>query len=403
MIFSARIDFAPARNSLDLERESLRAKGSAFFDLSQSNPTKVGLGFETDRITRAFANQANALYYPEPKGLANARRAIAEHFPPGRGEFPNVDPERFLLCASTSEAYSYLFKLLCNPGDSILIPRPGYPLFDQLAALESVVTIPYRLEYSHPWGWTIDIDSIVRALAGKGGASPKAIVLINPNNPTGSYIHREELSRIAGLCAERSIPIIADEVFYGYDLEAREDRRSLFGFEECLTFTLDGFSKRLCLPQLKLGWIYVSGPENEARKAMEALELVADSFLSAGAPVMNAAAELLEGERELRALVKARMAEVLSVYRSVLEDETSVHRLLRCEGGWTALVQSPRYAEEESLSRELLRREGLYVHPGFFFDMEKEAFFAFSLIIRPEEARAAAEKFRSFFDRYDGN
>ncbi len=136
---------------------------------------------------------------------------------------------------------------------------------------------------------------------------------------------------------------------------------------------------------------------------MEALELVADSFLSAGAPVMNAAAELLEGERELRALVKARMAKVLSVYRSVLEDETSVHRLLRCEGGWTALVQSPRYAEEESLSRELLRREGLYVHPGFFFDMEKEAFFAFSLIIRPEEARAAAEKFRSFFDRYDGN
>jgi aspartate/methionine/tyrosine aminotransferase len=403
MNFSSRIDFSPPRNSLDLERESLRSNGSSFFDLSQSNPTKAGLGLGPDRIAKAFANQANALYYPDPKGLANARRAIAEHIPPGREKILDVDPERLLLCASTSEAYSYLFKLLCSPGEGILIPRPGYPLFDQLAALESVSAIPYRLEYSHPSGWRIDIESIEQALGGNGGAVPKAIVLINPNNPTGSYVHEEELSRIAALCAEHSIPIIADEVFYGYDLEARKDRRSLFGFEGCLTFTLDGFSKRLCLPQAKLGWIYVSGPEGEVRSAMEGLELVADSFLSAGAPVMNAAGSLLEGEEALRASVKARMGEVLSVYRSVLEGETSAHRVLRCEGGWTALVQSPRYAEEERLSRELLRQEGLYVHPGFFFDMEKEAFFALSLIIRPEEARVAAEKFRSFFDRYGSN
>lgn len=386
-----------------MERESLRAIGQVPFDVSQSNPTRVGLGIGADRIASALASRENALYYPEPRGLANARAAIAEHFLPGREASVRADPERLFLCASTSEAYSYLFKLLCNPGDSILIPRPGYPLFDQLAALESVATIPYRLEYSHPSGWSIDTDSIAQALSGGSGAQPKAIVLINPNNPTGSYVHDTELHRIIELCQKHSIPIIADEVFYGYDLEPREGRRSLFGLPDCLTFTLDGFSKRLCLPQAKLGWIYISGPENKVRSAMEALELIADSFLSTGAPVMNAAAALLGYEEELRVSVRARMAKALSVYREVLGGEGSPHRILRCEGGWTALVQSPRYADEESLARQLLRRQGLYIHPGFFFDMEKEAFFAFSLILKPEEARIAAEKFRSFFEHYDSN
>jgi aspartate/methionine/tyrosine aminotransferase len=384
-----------------MERESLRAQGLVPFNVSQSNPTRVGLGLGADRIASALASRDNALYYPEPRGLANARIAVAGHFLPGREGRTHADPERFLLCASTSEAYSYLFKLLCDPGDSILIPRPGYPLFDQLAALESVSTIPYRLDYRHPSGWTIDIDSIAQALSARRGAKPKAIVLINPNNPTGSYVHANELSELIQLCAEHSLPIIADEVFFGYDLEPREDRRSLFGLEDCLTFTLDGFSKRLCLPQAKLGWIYVSGPGKEAQGAMTALELIADSFLSAGAPVMNAAARLLNYEEELRASVRARMAEVLSVYRDVLEGEASPHRILRCEGGWTALVQSPRFADEERLAWELLRRERLYIQPGYFFDMENEAFFAFSLILRPEEAREAAEKFRSFFDHYD--
>jgi len=401
MNFSARIDFSPIRNSLDVERGILYAKGLQALDVSQSNPTRVGLGIEPDRIASAFACKNNAQYYPEPKGLSKARKAIAEQFSFGREAANRADPEHFLLCASTSEAYSYLFKLLCNPGDSVLIPQPGYPLFDQLAALESVNTVPYRLEYTHPSGWAIEIDSIAKAFSGVLGKPPKAIVLINPNNPTGSYVHDSELSQIIELCARHSIPIIADEVFYGYDLEPRKGRRSLFGLENCLTFSLDGFSKRLCLPQAKLGWIYVSGPEKEAQSAMEALELIADSFLSAGAPVMNAAATLLGFEEELRASVRGRMTEVLSVYRQVLEGEGSPHRILRCEGGWTALVQSPRYTDEESLARGLLRQEGLYIHPGFFFDMDKEAFFAFSLILRPEEARIAAEKFKSFFEHYD--
>jgi len=401
MNFSARIDFEAPRNALDLERAALAASGLAPFDLSQSNPTKVGLGLETEILASALASLENIHYFPDPRGLASAREAVAERIGKGRAPSIALRPDRLILCASTSEAYSYLFKLLCDPGDSILIPRPGYPLFDQLAALESVKTIAYRLEYCHPKGWQIDTDSIARALDAPDGSRPKALVLINPNNPTGSYIHERETRRVIELCAKHSVPIIADEVFYDFYLDPRPGKTSFLGLEDCLTFTLDGFSKRLCLPQMKLGWIYVSGPSRDALTAMEGLELIADSFLSAGAPVMNAAGVLLKHQKAIQASVRARSSEVLAIYREVLEGEASPHRILACEGGWTALVQSPRFAGEEDLARGLLRQEGLYVHPGFFFDMETEAFFALSLIIQPGDARKAAEKFMSYFNHFD--
>ncbi len=401
MNFSARIDFEAPRNALDLERVALTASGLVPFDLSQSNPTKVGLGLEPEILASALAGQDNTHYYPDSRGLACARAAVAENISEGRAPAITLKTDRFILCASTSEAYSYLFKLLCNPGDSILIPRPGYPLFDQLAALESVKTIAYRLEYCHPKGWQIDTDSIARALDAPVGSKPKALVLINPNNPTGSYIHEEEARRIIELCAKHSVPIIADEVFFDFSLDPRPGKTSFLGLEDCLTFTLDGFSKRLCLPQMKLGWIYVSGPGKDALRAMEGLELIADSFLSAGTPVMNAARALLKHQKALQTSVRARSSEVLAIYRDVLEGEASPHRILACEGGWTALVQCPRFAGEEELAQGLLSQKGLYVHPGFFFDMETEVFFALSLIIRPEDARKAAEKFISYFNHFD--
>jgi aspartate/methionine/tyrosine aminotransferase len=314
-----------------------------------------------------------------------------------------IDENRLILCASTSEAYSYLFKLLCDPGDAVLVPRPGYPLFEQLASLESVKALGYRLEYSHPSGWSIDIQSIRSAFEGPDGKRIKALVLINPNNPTGSYLREEELGPVVELCREYSLALIADEVFYGFDLEPRKGRVSLLGNDKMLTFTLDGLSKRLCLPQMKLGWIYISGPEAEAAHAAAALELISDTFLSAGAPVMNAVGGLLAREDEIRGAMRSRMAEVMGIYREIIGFQGSPHRILACEGGWTALVQSPRFAGEEELARGLLREEGIYVHPGFFFDMENEAYFAFSLILRPEDARSAAVKYRAFFDRFDQN
>ncbi|PKL06715.1 MAG: hypothetical protein CVV53_02830 [Spirochaetae bacterium HGW-Spirochaetae-9] len=403
MEFSRRIDFSASRNELDLERSEHLRKGLAVFDLSQSNPTKTGFVQPADALAAALSADDNSLYSPDPKGLESARSAIAAHLAcSGKA----VDHNHLLLCASTSEAYSYLFKLLCDPGDSILVPKPGYPLFDHLASLESVQALGYRLEYDYPAGWSLDLDSIQRVLESSDGDRVKAIVLINPNNPTGSYIKERELRAIQEICRRHSLAIIADEVFHGYELEPREGRVSLLAQEPApnprpvLTFVLDGLSKRLCLPQMKLGWIAVSGPEDEVAKAMGALELISDAFLSAGAPVMNGVSRLLAHEEEIRLKVKRRMATNFAVYRKILEYEGSAHRILACEGGWTALVQSPRFAGEEELVRGLLREEGIYVHPGFFFDMEKEAYFAFSLIVKPQDAEAAARKYRAFFDRF---
>ncbi|MGB4586435.1 MAG: pyridoxal phosphate-dependent aminotransferase [Rectinemataceae bacterium] len=403
MKFSRRIDFSASRNGLDLEREELLRQGLLFFDLSQSNPTRTGFEHPAEALADALSARGNTRYTPDPKGLASARSAIAAHLALSGDD---VDVDRLLLCASTSEAYSYLFKLLCDPGDSILVPKPGYPLFDHLASLESVQALGYRLEYDHPAGWSIDLSSVQRVLESSNGDRVKAIVLINPNNPTGSYIHERELREIQELCRRHSLAIISDEVFHGYELEPREGRVSLLAQDRyqtprpVLTFVLDGLSKRLCLPQMKLGWIAVSGPEDEVAGAMEALELISDSFLSVGAPVTNGVGKLLAHEADIRSKVKRRMASNLGAYRKLLEYEGSPHRVLSCEGGWTALVQSPRLAGEEELACGLLRQEGIYVHPGFFFDMEKEAYFAFSLIVEPHDAEAAAWKFRAFFDRY---
>lgn len=397
MSFSKRINFFAARNALDLEREERLRGGLPLFDLSQSNPTAVGLQHPTDELNTVFADERNITYSPDSKGLALARSEIALHL--GRTGRP-VDPDGLLLCASTSEAYSYLFKLLCDPGDAIFVPKPGYPLFDHLAALESVKALGYRLEYNHPQGWSIDIPSMEKILDAPGGDRVKAIVLINPNNPTGSYVQASELDAILELCRRHSIALISDEVFFGFPLELRAKPVSLLGNQEVLTFVLDGLSKRLCLPQMKLGWICVSGPDDLVSKAVSALELISDTFLSAGTPIMNAAGSLLRNGEGIRLLTQGRMKNVMEIYREALVYEGTPHRILACEGGWTILVQSPRFASEEELVRGLIREKGIYVQPGYFFDMEKEAFFAFSLIVRPEDARRAALKYREYFERF---
>lgn len=372
----------------------MQASGRPIFNLSQSNPTQTGLLFPPEVLADALAAGSACAYRPDPHGLAASRQAIAEHFA-GRGLC--LSPDRLFLCASTSEAYAYLFKLLCDPGDSVFVPQPGYPLFDNLAQLESVRAIGYDLVYEHPYGWTIDIDALRTQLESGETGRAKAIVLINPNNPTGSYVTKGELAGIVALCEEYSLALIADQVFFDYPLDSRGNPVNFYGFDEVLTFVLDGFSKRLCLPQVKLGWAYVSGPEAKVRAAVGKLEIIADTFLSAATPIMAAAADLLRREGEIQQLTRVRMAEVMEVYRRELEGADSPHRLLRCEGGWTALVQSPAFDEEEALAVDLLRQKGLYIHPGFFFDMRGGVFFAFSLIIRPEDAQRAARAYADYF------
>jgi len=402
--FSSRLPWPAYDNALARERARLRAEGRRILDLSESNPTRVGLDVarpEADWPLGLFLDSANLRYEPDPRGLARAREAVAALISAdARGSAPrrSPGPEDIFLCASTSEAYGWLFKLLCDPGDAVLVPKPGYPLFDYLAGLESVEARPYRLEYAHPSGWRLDLGSLEDALA-EGRA--KALVLINPNNPTGSYVRAEERGRVVSLCAEYGCAIVSDEVFFGFPVEGGE-RGSLAGEEGALTFVLDGLSKRLGLPQMKLGWIAASGPRDALEEARSRLEIIADSYLSAGTPVMNALPRLLEASAPFAEDLGRRLAANLGALRDILEGPDSPHRVLRCSGGWTAIVESPRLASEEELALGLLRDEGLWSLPGFFFDMEREAFFTMSLILPPDELAEGARAYASYFARLMG-
>jgi aspartate/methionine/tyrosine aminotransferase len=329
--------------------------------------------------------------------MLGAREALAAHYAAERSE-GGASPDRLFLCASSSEAYGWLFKLLCDPGDAVLVPKPGYPLFDYLAGLEAVEPRPYRLDYLHPAGWRIDLDS-VRAALELGGSRVRALVLINPNNPTGSYIGAQERAVLVELCARHGCALVVDEVFFGFPLEPPSETSSFLGEDSVLCFVLDGLSKRLGLPQLKLGWIAASGPGPALAEACSRLEILADAYLSAGTPVQNALPRLLAQAEVFAGPCRRRIASNLASLRLLLEGSGSPHRVLRCEGGWTALVESPRFLPEEELALALLREEGLAVQPGYFFDMEREAFFAFGLISRPELLERGARAYAACFER----
>ena len=283
------------------------------------------------------------------------------------------------------------------------MPKPGYPLFDYLAGLEAVEARPYRLEYVHPQGWRIDLDSLGAAL--KRGRA-RALVLINPNNPTGSYVRGDERRAILELCRDHGCAIIADEVFFGFPLEHPTGTGggpvSFAGEETCLCFALDGLSKRLGMPQAKLGWIAASGPRRLLDEARGRLEIIADAYLSAGTPIMNALPSLLAESEIFARPCRERLTANLASLRRILEGPDSPHRVLRCEGGWTAIVESPRILSEEELALGLLREKGLWSYPGYFFDMEREAFFTAGLILPPEFLEKGARAYMEYFDDLQG-
>lgn len=400
--FSARLAWPAPQNALAALRAELRAQGVDVLDFSESNPTRVGWGASEAQL-RLLCDPANARYEPDPRGVPRAREALVEDYRrrAGRasgGVVRDLDAHDVFLCASTSEAYGWLFKLLCDPGDAVLVPKPGYPLFDYLAGLEAVEARPYRLAYAHPAGWFIDLESVAAAL---NGGRARALVLINPNNPTGSYVRRGEREALLELCARHGCAVIADEVFYDFtvDPQAPPDRSSFVGEERALCFILDGLSKRLGLPQLKLGWIVASGPAPELRAAEGRLEILADAYLSAGTPIMNALPALLSAAQDFAARARARLAANIAELRALLEGEHSPHRVLTCHGGWTALIESPRLLPEQDLALALLRDEHLWSLPGHFFDMEREAFFTAGLILPPAELQRCAAAYAACFAR----
>jgi alanine-synthesizing transaminase len=354
-VFSSRLDWSLSTNQLSALLKTKRH----VLDLTESNPTRAGLDYPTAQILNALSDPRALRYEPEPRGLLSAREAVAQYY-------GHVPASRILLTASTSEAYSYLFKLLCDPGDEILSPRPSYPLFEFLAGLESVRVVQYPLRYDG--AWHIDFDALHRAITPR----TRAIVVVNPNNPTGSFLKREEWSKLQ----QFGLPILSDEVFSDYAFSPDDSRVSMLTKgAEALTFSMSGLSKIAALPQMKLGWIVASGPGHEA--ALDRLELIADTYLSVATPVQLALPSLLEASIAVRAQIMTRTRANLALLKSVAPP-------LHVEGGWYATLQVPRTRTEEEWALTLLDRHDVLVQPGFYFDFESEAFLVLSLLTPPE-------------------
>ena len=384
-MFSSRFHWDFRTNRLTQALEARRRDGARLLDLTESNPTRAGLVYPPE-IVRAFDDPRMLVYEPSPAGAAEAREAVASYYA-ARGE--RVEAGRILLTASTSEAYAWLFKLLTNAGDHVLVPRPSYPLFEFLANLESVEVRPYPLAYHG--GWAIDLDALAAAVSER----TRAVVLVNPNNPTGSYVKRTELQALSRLCAQRRIALISDEVFSDYPLGPDAERIStLVDVEECLAFSMSGLSKIAGLPQMKLGWIVTSGPAKLRAEAMEKLEWIADTYLSVSTPVACAAARLLASGELVQRQIRERTAGNLAVAREVLAG--SATGILAVEGGWYITVQMPRIRGEEDWAVGLLSQESVLTQPGFFYDFESEAFLVVSLLTMPEVFREGMGRLRRY-------
>jgi alanine-synthesizing transaminase len=370
-MFSSRLAWRLTRNPIARLLAEKRAAGETILDLTESNPTRAGIAYPAAEISRALADPRALAYDPDPAGLPDAREAVSAYY---RERGCDAAPERILLTASTSEAYAYLFKLLADPGDEILSPRPSYPLFEYLAALESVSIVQYPLFYDH--GWHMDLA----ALRDRITERTRAIVLVNPNNPTGSYLKRHELDALLAIASGRGLALISDEVFGDYTFTEDPSRvGTLAGLTEALEFSLSGLSKIGGLPQMKLGWIAMAGEPQRRRDAWERLELIADTYLSVGTPVQVAFPSLLALGAGVQAQIQARTRANLAHLRSALP-ANAASTLLDVEGGWYATLQVPRTRTEQEWVLDLLRSANVLVQPGFFYDFESEAYLVLSLL-----------------------
>ena len=342
-------------------------------DLTESNPTRVGLRYP-EGILEPLASQRGLRYDPAPLGLEGAREAVAADL--GRVRL-RVDAESVALTASSSDAYGSLFKLLCDPGDAVLVPRPSYPLFEHLTRLEGVDPIPYPLEYHGRW----EID--LAAVASRVTPRTRAILVVNPNNPTGSFVTAAEWEGVTDVCRARGLALIVDEVFGRYPMAAEPRGPSVLDrTSDVLTFVLGGLSKTVGLPQLKLGWIVLAGPADDVIRAREGLAFIADTYLPVGTPVQLAVSSLLDAGGAVTTQIAARIRTNHAALRSVVERHPAA-QMLRIDGGWYAVVQVPAIRSEERLVLELLDRERVLVHPGYFFDFPREAFIVLSLLPEP--------------------
>jgi alanine-synthesizing transaminase len=380
-MFSGRVPRSLEPNRIARAAGRARAAGAALTDLTATNPTAVGIPYPPEALD-ALSSAAALRYDPDPFGAIAAREAVAGDYA-RRGL--TLDPSRIVLTASTSEAYSLLFKLLCAPsGDAVLVPAPSYPLFDHLTMLDGVRAVPYQLHYHGRW--TLEPGELARAWS----PAVRAVLAVSPNNPTGSVLTPDEMDALSGVCADRDAALILDEVFADYPLDPSVAVVPAAA-GRCLTFRLGGLSKSAGLPQVKLGWIAIDGPEAIVRDALERLAIVCDAYLSVSTPVQVAAPSLIC----TGALVRARIAERIRTNARALAAAAtafSAVEVLATEAGWSSVIRIPSTRSEEDVVVDLLERDRVLVHPGFFFDFPREAFLVVSLLPDPQAFAAAVRR-----------
>jgi aspartate/methionine/tyrosine aminotransferase len=408
-MFSVRTKWVLAHNPLTRAIEEARGRGAKILDLTVSNPTRVDLEYDSQAILASLQSPRALDYDPQAKGLLQARQAVAEYYDIEHA-VRDLDPERIVLTTSTSEGYSFVFRLLCNAGDELLVPKPSYPLFEFLADLQDVKLVPYPLIYDH--GWQMDFPSLEKAVTPR----TRGVVVVHPNNPTGSYVKAAEVEQLNALCRKHGLAVIVDEVFLDYPLldypldyalkdhplsggkpNGRSNRQDaqfdpkwtkkcqhLAKNSAVLTFTLSGLSKVSALPQMKVAWVITTGPEDQVAAAMARLEVIADTYLSMNAPMQWAIPALLEQRKSIQKQLLARIEANLSELDRQLAAQTAGQRL-EVEGGWYAVLRVPVTKSDEELVIELVREKSVLVHPGHFYDFPTDGYLIVSLIAVKEE------------------
>lgn len=384
---SRRLPWEHPKNRLTLAVEERAAWGLETIDLTETNPTRVGLAYPAEELAELLRRGAATPYEPHPRGIPEAREALAEHLStPG----DPVSPEDLVLTASTSESYSFLFKLLADPGDEVLTAAPSYPLLDSLAALDSLVLRHVYLEPGRRFA--LDPERVELALSDR----TRLLALIHPGNPTGAFLSVSEQAAVLELCASRGLPLISDEVFFDFGLAddpLRAGPAAASG--EALAFSLGGLSKSAGLPSWKLGWIRAGGPADLRRQALAALEMVADSYLSVSTPVQRALPGALELAPRIRAAIRERVRGNLATLRAALAGVPAAE-LFEPAGGWAAVIRVSLPVADEELALGLLDRSGVLVQPGYFFDFLTDDFLVLSLLPKPDRFAAGVERLAGY-------
>jgi alanine-synthesizing transaminase len=368
-MFSDRTNWSLDTNRLSQALAKHRASKKVLFDLSVSNPTECGFIYNRHAILKALSQPASLRYAPDPRGLIAARRAVARYYS-ACGKKVTVDD--ICLTTGTSEAYGFVFRLICDPGDEVLVPEPSYPLLNFLAEIQDVKLVRYPLLYDH--GWQIDFHALEQAIT----ARSRAAVVVNPNNPTGHYVKAGDMNRLNEICSARKIAVIADEVFLDFALAAKRPP-SFAANAEALTFTMSGLSKLCGLPQMKASWLVTSGPKELKSEALARMEVIADTYLSMNTPVQLAIPALLRQRTGFQKQVMKRVQRNLRELDRQIAGQKHCERL-EIEGGWNAVLRVPALQSDEDLAIRLLREKSVYLHPGHFYDFPGDGFMVVSLI-----------------------